>query len=272
MSLAELPYYRGDTKGAIAGLRRLESQDWADGDISFLRSRLLFLLAEIGQFEKAFALIPRLPDLWRGYQRGYLNESLAPEQRKRDELAEDLKVAVARRTQAQTPDQEYATSLSLIGVALQADSLDLARRAVETMQQLPVDAYPRNIFSYIAFARVALADNKPEDALRYLREAERLGTRHRIDADIPARTCTARAYGMLRRYDDAAREYGEILRIYAGHYIAEYELAQVYDEMGRPADAVEYYARFLDHWSDADPGLAQVQHGKERLALLKSAP
>jgi len=36
------------------------------------------------------------------------------------------------------------------------------------------------------------------------------------------------------------------------------------------AKAIEHYEKFLDLWRDADPGIAEVEDARERLAGLKS--
>jgi len=36
------------------------------------------------------------------------------------------------------------------------------------------------------------------------------------------------------------------------------------------AKAIEHYEKFLDLWKDSDPGIAEVEDAKERLAGLKS--
>lgn len=74
---------------------------------------------------------------------------------------------------------------------------------------------------------------------------------------------------MLGECDEAVADLKELKRLYAGHCLADYELAQVYDEMKRPADAIASYGTFLQEWSDADPGLVQVRHARERLTALK---
>ena len=65
------------------------------------------------------------------------------------------------------------------------------------------------------------------------------------------------------------KELRELLRIYAGHVRAHYELARTYDMMGRSDDARTEYTAFLDAWSEADDGLSELQDARMRLRALK---
>jgi hypothetical protein len=46
-------------------------------------------------------------------------------------------------------------------------------------------------------------------------------------------------------------------------------LGKVHEEQGNTAKAIENYEKFLDLWRDADPGIAEVDDARERLAGLK---
>jgi len=49
-----------------------------------------------------------------------------------------------------------------------------------------------------------------------------------------------------------------------------YMLGKIYEQQGNSAKAIEHYEKFLDLWKDADPGIAEVEDAKKRLAGLKS--
>ncbi len=49
-----------------------------------------------------------------------------------------------------------------------------------------------------------------------------------------------------------------------------YRLAILYEQKGWKGKAIEHYDKFLDLWKDADPGIAEVEDTKKRLAGLKS--
>ena len=45
-------------------------------------------------------------------------------------------------------------------------------------------------------------------------------------------------------------------------------LSKIYEQMGEKAKAIEHYEKFLDLWKDADPGIAEVEDVRKRLAGL----
>jgi tetratricopeptide (TPR) repeat protein len=49
-----------------------------------------------------------------------------------------------------------------------------------------------------------------------------------------------------------------------------YMLGKIYEEQGNTAKAIENYEKFLDLWKDADPGIAEVEDAKTKIAGLKN--
>jgi len=73
----------------------------------------------------------------------------------------------------------------------------------------------------------------------------------------------------------AIEEYQRILslttgRVYYGDIYAKsfYMLGRIYEEKGWKGKAIENYEKFLDLWKDADPGIAEVEDARKRLAGL----
>jgi len=50
---------------------------------------------------------------------------------------------------------------------------------------------------------------------------------------------------------------------------AHYQLGKLYDKKGDAEKAIQYYKHFLDIWKDADPGIAEVEDARKRVAGLK---
>ncbi len=78
----------------------------------------------------------------------------------------------------------------------------------------------------------------------------------------------SRAFQMTGKLDRAEREHLELLKVYGGRALSHYELGKIYEEMGRPEDAVSAFTKFLEMWSEADEGLPQVEDAQSRLAAL----
>ena len=55
---------------------------------------------------------------------------------------------------------------------------------------------------------------------------------------------------------------------FAGRYQIIEELGKIYEQQGDTANALKNYEKFLSLWKDADPGIAEVDDAKERLAAL----
>jgi len=87
----------------------------------------------------------------------------------------------------------------------------------------------------------------------------------------------ASAYYESGKMERAREELEKILtfamgKLYTGDIYAQslYWLGRIYEAEGQKNEAMTHYERFLDLWKDADPGFAEVEDARKRLAGLKS--
>lgn len=87
------------------------------------------------------------------------------------------------------------------------------------------------------------------------------------------RTLRAELLFELGRYDEAIRWYANVTQ--TGPYevayrpVVQLRLAQIHERQGKPAEALDYYGRFVELWKDADPTLqARVQVAQRAIEAL----
>jgi tetratricopeptide (TPR) repeat protein len=86
----------------------------------------------------------------------------------------------------------------------------------------------------------------------------------------------AEAYYLNGDIEAAKKEYENIMALTTGRlfwgdlYVKSYyNLGKIHEEQGNAAKAIEHYEKFLDLWKNADPGLAEVENARKRLAGLR---
>jgi tetratricopeptide (TPR) repeat protein len=159
---------------------------------------------------------------------------------------------------------------------------DRARAIVAQMEAAARDTNERVAMSadrHLALGWVALAENKPLDAVREFRASDSL-------PDGPANDCSAcvaiplgLAFDRANMPDSAIAEFERYLGMhYSDRYTIDGDmlaftyksLGELYEAKGNPGEAANYYAKFVDLWKNADPDLQpQVANVRQRLAHLK---
>jgi tetratricopeptide (TPR) repeat protein len=86
----------------------------------------------------------------------------------------------------------------------------------------------------------------------------------------------AAAYYKNGNLEKALKEYEKIILLTTGRFAfgdiyakSFFMLGKIYEQLDNTAKAIEHYEKFLDLWKDADPGIAEIDDARERLAGLK---
>jgi serine/threonine protein kinase/tetratricopeptide (TPR) repeat protein len=135
-------------------------------------------------------------------------------------------------------------------------------------------------FSYLLEAEIAMAQNRPEEALASL---DRTSFHAYWSSPFYWRT-RASAEEALGRFEAAAESYQKFLghvilarqdlydpvRYFYEQSMLDYNLGRISEKMKNPSAAKEHYQRFLDGMKSADPDIAEVTDARKRLAELKA--
>jgi tetratricopeptide (TPR) repeat protein len=130
-------------------------------------------------------------------------------------------------------------------------------------------------------AEVRLAEENADAAITAMK-----GVKHELPAMSPPillsinlpvlQDVLPRAYLKKGQIDEAIAEYERLLAFDPDsndrrwkHPIYHYRLAKLYEEKGWNGKAIEHYEKFLNLWKGADPGIAEVDEARERLAGLR---
>jgi tetratricopeptide (TPR) repeat protein len=184
------------------------------------------------------------------------------------------------------PDNTAFYSLRLGLVELKQGRIDSAKSRLGKMTSLlpEIDPYSKNQvkFSYdILQGEILLAEGSVEQAIVHLENASPLGKPPLIQIilfyNVPfIKDVLARAYRQNGEIDKAIAEYERLITFDPSteercliHPKYHYRLAKLYEQQGDTTKAIEHYEKFLDLWKDADPGIAEVDDARERVAGLK---
>jgi tetratricopeptide (TPR) repeat protein len=172
-------------------------------------------------------------------------------------------------------------------VDLRQGRIDSAKSRLDKMKSLLPEIDPTNKneleFLYdILQGEVCLAEGSVDQAIAVMKKASPLGRPPLIQFilfyNIPAmKDVLARVYRENGEIDKAIAEYVRLITFDPNaeerclvHPKNYYRLAQLYEQKGWQGKAIEQYEKFLYLWKDADPGIAEVDDAREKLAGLRT--
>ena len=122
---------------------------------------------------------------------------------------------------------------------------------------------------YMISAAIELRDGNADRALELALKAKHNGISAGFTVyELEFADLLAAAYHEAGDLKEAEKTLKETLGMYGGHAIAHYQLGKVYEDMNRPEDALQEFEVFLEMWSEADEGLAELEDARRRLAGL----
>ena len=158
------------------------------------------------------------------------------------------------------------------------NATDEALKTADELRVLIQDSQnPNNIhFFHHLVGMVELKQKNFASAIESFKEALSLQTSDPRDKMAGYIESLAMAYNASGNIDKAQAEYERIVSSSSGrsdfgdvYALSFYELGKIYGQKGWKGKAIDHYEKFLDLWKDADPGIAEVDDARERLAGLQ---
>jgi tetratricopeptide (TPR) repeat protein/tRNA A-37 threonylcarbamoyl transferase component Bud32 len=241
-------------------------------------------LGELDQFDEiAVKLGSGRTKIWGDYLRGWIQAE------KGDLEASTLAFAKSfefYKTKGYT-QKEYQQALEsfVTGVLeMKKGSLGSAKAKLAGMS-LAKSEYSQDQITFLAAilgAEIMIAEGSPRKAVDIMKQAKAHVVNYinypeyHVRFNLPAqKDVLARAYAAAGDVDKAIAEYERLATFdplekssFLIYPLFNYRLARLYEQKGLRVKARERYARFLNLWKDADPGIPEVEDARRRLAGL----
>jgi len=282
-----IPLYRGNLIEAEKQYQvLLESEETAAKGWGIDQLAWLHLLQ--GKFEKSKDLAKQGIELakksgqkdWEIWDRGFLADLYLISENYEAALEDynkALSIAVEIDSLGGQRDALYGKGLAYIRMK----SKDKACEAAEELKELIEGGLHKKLMRYYyhLMGMIELEGENFPNAIEYFKKAlsllpYRQAYNHALFIDP-----LALAYYKEGNLEKAREEYERITsftegRLYYGDIYAKsfYMLGKISQEKGWEGKAIENYKKFLDLWKDADPGIAEVEDARKRLAGLKRLP
>jgi tetratricopeptide (TPR) repeat protein len=288
-------YLQGDFSAAEEEYKWWFGTDREEGQLSEARVGLTILYRTQGQFKKAKeqALLglkqteeasDKEDKFWKGAfhdQLAYIYLQTGNPEEALEEAERQWKIGVEYK---HVGVQTYALDAK-IAIYLNIGLLEEAQKVAGELKEVIEKSSTRKSViqrrmsrHYAVIGKIEIEKGNFEKAIVNLKEALSRDNPNPLYKDARCHESLALAYYKTGDLEEARENYEKITlltygraengEIYAKSF---YMLGKTYEQQGQKAKAIEHYEKFFDLWKDADPGIAEVEDAKKRLAGLKES-
>jgi tetratricopeptide (TPR) repeat protein len=249
---------------------------------SFMRLSSLYLLK--GRFEESKKQLKLIVELTEkaGEKTGerYIRNLLAYIHTKTgnpEESLKELDKALRSAVEAEDLGMQRNVLYNRAHAYIEMETIDQALKTADELKDL-IEKAPNKKLMRQYHDLMGMIESRKENflkAIEYFKRAMSLLPYYQASSHPLYIDHLALAYYSSRDLENAREEYAKIALITTGrldygdiYAKSFYMLGKIYEEQGNSAKAIEHYEKFLNLWKDADPGIAEVDDARERLAEL----
>jgi serine/threonine protein kinase/Flp pilus assembly protein TadD len=179
-------------------------------------------------------------------------------------------------------DEDYSDqrgALLSIGLTyLEMKSINEAQKTAGRLKEMIEQAMNKKLIRnyYALMGAIEFNKNNYSKAIEFYKKAIPLLSAT-SGSHLPLAYHTGLAYYKAGDLENARQEYEKVVSLTKGRHASGdlyaksfYMLGKIYEQQDNRAKAIENYEKFLDLWKNADPGIAEVDDAKKRLAALQN--